>query len=136
MKRFAFRILCALFLVISTIAFTALPANAEQPVFTGSGAKLSGWPVEMYPIHAFRVDIDPEYAEDDKLIEMDFQMLTMPRNLLNVMIWDGWHATYGAFELDWAESSIHVLFAGSELKEFYQLDHLYVILLGSVYGER
>ena len=136
MKRFTFRILCAVFIAISLTVFSVVYAYAEKPVFTGNGAKLSGWPVEMYPIHAFRVDIDPEYAEDGKLIEMDFQMLTMPRNLLNVMIWDGWHATYGAFELDGAESSIHVLIAGSELKGFSQLDHLYVILLGSVYGER
>ena len=138
MKRYAIRILCAL-CCAAVLCFPMAQiakAETEKEVFSGIGAELSEWPVEMYPIQAFRVDIEHEYVKENKLIEMDFQMLSMPRNLLNVMLWDGWHAAYGAVEMEWSASSIHVIFAGAELEEFLMLDHVYLILLGSVYGEQ
>lgn len=134
------KILCyaiALFAVLAIIAPRALDKaigeneneTEESRMFEGQGMTLDQWPVEQYPLMAFRVNIDKQYVDENGLIQADFELLNMPRNILNVALWEGWHTAYGTFEIEWP-NKLHVTFAGATLKDFLGLDHVYLVLLG------
>lgn len=134
------KILCcaiALFAVLAIIAPCALDRaigeneneTEESRMFEGQGMTLDQWPVEQYPLTAFRVNIDKKYVDENGLIQADFELLNMPRNILNVALWEGWHTAYGTFEIEWP-NKLHVTFAGATLKDFLGLDHVYLVLLG------
>lgn len=134
------KILCcaiALFAVLAIIAPCALDKaigeneneTEESRMFEGQGMTLDQWPVEQYPLTAFRVNIDKKYVDENGLIQADFELLNMPRNILNVALWEGTHTAYGTFEIEWP-NKLHVTFAGATLKDFLNLDHVYLVLLG------
>lgn len=126
----AIAMLCAL-MILHPYVDKAIGENEteESRMFEGQGMTLDQWPVEQYPLMAIRVNIDKKYVDENGLIQADFELLNMPRNILNVALWEGWHTAYGTFDIEWP-SKLHVAFAGETLKDFLNLDHVYLILLG------
>lgn len=96
-------------------------------LLNGDGLEMSNASVELYSSFVFRVDIEKKYVDENRLIQAEFSLPYIPPALYNVILWDGWHTAYTVWEVS-GPHTLKIRFGGEQLKDFYMVEHLYVIM--------
>lgn len=102
-------------------------ANGYVKVESQDGVSLSRYPVEMYGGDIIRISIEKD-ALKKTYIEADVTLPLVPERLQYALITEGWHGAHG-FVTGIDGHTAHILILAEDLKDFRQLDNLYMIFV-------
>lgn len=110
------------------------PVTEDYVSVDGEYMFLASAPVEYVPSDIIRVTIDPEGMKEG-VVEAVISLPHIPERLDCVYLSDGWHLARGIVARIIDEHHVKIIVETRYLKEFFQLNEIYMVFTCAIYSE-